>query len=264
MEDTDADSTRSLAEYFHPLDLRLIRGIRERSARDPLWKVMAWAVRECNVTLDIRRGGICREGPQLVLGNDPSPLAGFVVLSLMTRLDTLFLGAPGWMKMGGSVTENCLPVYTVGRFRTQPKEAFRAHVIYRFRDGVTPAAAGRINVKSLARAADVITQGGTLAMLPAGGTIAKSDNWKHGVGHIAAKVGDVPARVVFIHVAGTKPRDAVRMLNPHWFRRLRKPLTLAVEFSDPFLLEEFRRPGMSPRDVSLQLRERYIKLYGSL
>lgn len=254
----------SLLRYIHPLNVGLIRGIRELALREPLWKVMDWAVGDCNLTLDVRRGGIVPSGPQLVIGNDPSALMGFIILSLLRREDVFYIGAPMYMKMGGSVRQKCLPMFNLGSLRKHPKEWLRAQLIFRFRDGMSPSVAREKNHRAIERAAELVTAGATVYMSPAGGTILKTDDWKHGVGSIAKRIGDVPAQVVMCRADGTTPRDVTRMLNPYWFHAMHPPLVIPVEFSDPIPLSELRGPSMSSMEISLRIRDRYLKLFGSL
>ncbi len=253
-----------LLHYIHPLNAGLIRGIRERAEREPLWKVMDWAARECNLTVNVRRGGSLPSGPQMVIGNDPSPLLGFIILSQLRREDVFFIGAPGWIRMGGSVRQKCLPVFNVGSLRKHPKEWLRAQLIFRFRDGTSPPVARERNRRAIERAAELVTRGATVYISPAGGTMAKADDWKHGVGSIAKRIRDVPAQVVMCRVYHTTPRDVTRMLNPYWFHATRTPLVIPVEFSDPISLSELRGPSMDSREISLRIRDRYLTLFGSL
>lgn len=258
------DEPPRAGDFFHPLNARFLRGLRARAETQPVWNVMAWAVGALNLRIEIRRGRIPAEGPLLVIGNDPSPMAGFVILSLVRREDHFFIGAPGWTKQGRGVAERCLPVFTTAKFSENFKTAFRARFIYPRLYGVKPAGTGRRNIAALARAAEVLASGRALTMLPAGGTVAVADNWKHGVGHIMKQTGDAPASVVLVSLRGTKPRDAIRLLNPVWFRGTRRPLPVSVEISDPVPITEFRRPGWSARQMSLHLRDRYIETFGSL
>jgi len=262
---TFAIGSRSwLLRALHPLNVDLVRGIRERAQHEPLWKVMEWAVGNCNLTLDVRRGGIVPSGPQLVVGNDPSALMGFIILSLMRRDDVFFVGAPGWMKMGGSVSQKCLPVFNLGSLRRHRKEWLRARLLFRLRDGTSPRRARERNREAIERAAELVTGGATVYISPAGGTMAKVDDWKHGVGSVAKRIGDVPAQVVMCRVYGTTPRDVTRMLNPYWFRRTRTARAISVEFSDPLPLAELRTPSMTSLDISLRIRDHYLKLFGAL
>jgi hypothetical protein len=241
-----------------------VAGIRERAWREPLWRVMEWAARDCNLVVDVRRGGIASSGPQLVIGNDPSPLMGFIILSVMRRDDVFFFGGPGWLKMGGSVSDHCLAVFNVGDLRKYPKEWLRAQLVFRFRDGMKPSVARERNRRSIERAADLVTSGATVYISPAGGTMGRADNWRHGVGSLAKRIGDVPAQVVMCRADDTTPRDFARMLNPYWFAAMRRPQVIPVQFSDPIPLSEFREPGMGSMDVSLRIRDRYLNLYGAL
>lgn len=256
---------RSLLATICPFNLALQQGMRTVAAREPLWKTLGWGADQMRLNIQITKGQPCATGPMLLIVNDPSPLLGFIIISRVPREDAYFIGTPGWRKMGGILAERCIPVFTVGDFRRYPKEAFRAHVIYRFRDGVTPRTAGRTNVASLRKASDVVTKGGALLVAPAGGTMGKSDNWKSGIGHIIDKIGDVGAQVVLARIDGTSPPDAARMfLNSAFFPKLRKPLDIKLQFSEPYPISAFRKPGMSAKDISSLVREEYVKQYGSL
>ena len=98
---------------------------------------------------------------------------------------------------------------------------------------------------------------------PAGGTMAKHDNWKNGVGRVMERVGDVGAQVVLARLDGTVPRDAARMFF-HPALSARRPLDLQLRFSEPIPLETFRPPGAAAKDISLLVREEYVRRYGSL
>jgi len=71
-------------------------------------------------------------------------------------------------------------------------------------------------------------------------------------------------QVVLISLRGMTRRDVMRLLNPYWFGGTRKPLPVTIELSDPIQLSEFRGPGMSSTRISLRVRDRFIKEFGSL
>jgi len=263
-ETVQASRPSSRRRFFHPFDLGLLDGMRQRAEQDPLWKVMDWAAAECGLRVEVSRGSLCPEGPQVIVGNDPSPVVGFVLHSVLRRDDVYFVGAPGWMLAGRCVAARCFPAYTPGRWFSNPLEAFRMQVVYRFLYGVKPSSLALRNAESLTRAAGVVTTGGSLLILPAAGSIGRSDHWKHGVGYVLDRVTNPQTRLVFARVHGTRQSDVARMLNPRWFGRWRKPLTVPVEFSDPFPLSGFQRPELTPKQISLRVKEQYLKLYGAL
>lgn len=257
-------SRPSLRHLLNPTNLALREGIKQRAETGPLWQVMDWAVRALNIRIDVKRDYVPDTGPLLVVGNDPSPMAGFVFISLIRREDSHFVGAPGWTKQGRITAERCLPVFTTARFSENLKVAFRARFLYPRLYGVKPGEVGRRNVAALARASRLLNDGASVLILPAGGTIAESDNWKHGIGRVIKQTGDVPVQVVMANLRGTRPPDAIRLLNPYWFRGTRKPLAVSVEFSEPMPLSDFRAGDMQARDISLRVRDRYIQVFGSL
>jgi len=254
----------SLRHVLNPTNLAFREGLRRRAETGPLWEAMEWAVRALNIRIELKGGSIPPSGPLLVVGNDPSPMAGFVILSLIRREDAHFIGAPGWTKQGRVIADRCLAVFTTAKFSENFKVAFRAHFLYPRLYGVKPGMVGRRNVATLARASGLLRQGLSLALFPAGGTIAVPDNWKHGIGRIIKQAGDVPVQVVMASIRGTRPPDVIRLLNPYWFRSARKALPVAVEFSDPMPLSDFRAEGMTAREISLRVRDRYIQQFGSL
>jgi hypothetical protein len=253
---------RSFSDRVNPFNTGLMRGMKHLARTEPLWKVTDWAARRMNLQVEVRKGSICAEGPQIVICNTGSAMIGFSILSVLRRDDVYFIGTPGWLRVGHNAAEKCLPVFTFASFRENPKVAFRASVIYRLRDGVTPASGAEINQTSLTRAAKVVTGGGTLLVMPAGGTIGKKDNWKHGVGFILKDIGDVPAKVVFARVFDMRPGHIARMVfSPVFFS---KPLVVPVEFSEPQPLSDFRDENTSVRQISQRLKDRYVQIYGSL
>lgn len=259
-----APSPIPLRHRLLPFHLALADGFRKHAQQEPLWKVMTWALGECHAKVEVLRGAACPTGPQLIIANDPSPFV-FSAMSVVPRDDVFFIGAPGWKRMGGCIAERCLPAFTIAPFRTSPKEFLRAQLVYRLRDKVTPEMAGRINIESLTRMAELISGGATGMLTPAGGTIARGDNWKHGVGLIARRITNSDTKVVMMCIRGTRPRDATRMLlNPLWFPSLRKPLNLRIECSPAFPLPEFRQTGLTNKEISLRIKQRYLELFGSL
>jgi hypothetical protein len=256
----------SIMSAICPFHVALQRGMKHLArAGQPLWKMGTWACEQMNVRCEVTQGELPGTGPTLVIFNDPSPVVGFVMFGAIRRDDFHFIGNPGWKKIGGRFAEFGFPVYSIGDFKNYPKEFIRAHTIYRFRDGVPPKAAGRKNVQALVGAASAVSKGGLLAVAPAGGTIGKSDNWKHGVGHILEKIRDPGAKVILTRVDGLFPRDAARILfNPSWFASLRKPLEAKIRFSEPIPIGQFRGPGLSAKDMSLRLRDAYVQYFGSL
>lgn len=255
--------SKLLRRYFHPFNTRLLDGMRERAQTDELWEVMAWGAEECNLRFQLTRGSFLPTGPQLVVFNHHSPVDLFLA-SLIRRNDVSLLSAPGAMTIGGVVAKNCLPLFALDRGMSHPLEAFRVRVIYRLRDGVTPEAANLINLTSLTRAADVVSKGGTVAMTPTGGTIARSDNWRHGIGYILKRINVLQTKMVLGRIQGTRTSTAVRMLNPYWFRWFRKPKSVNVEIADPIPLSEFTKGNPSVEEISLRVKARYLEIFGSL
>ncbi len=239
--------------------------MRLLGSREPMWKVMEWAARESHVVVNVLRGGIAPTGPQLIIGTDLSPAVGFALLSQTRRDDVYFIGAPGWKRVGQIVSDRCLPAFTVPDFRTNPKEALWAQFVYRFGYGIDLAAVAKKNLETILRAAEIVTKGGSLLLKPTGGYFGGVNNWREGVGLIMSNIGDVPAQVIFFRLQGDRREHLSRiLLNPDFFRWLRKPLTVTLEFSDPIPLSEFKDESTTYKQINRRLKERYLELYGSL
>ena len=254
----------SVRRFLHPVNIGLVEGMRCRARDQSLWEVMDWAAGECGLSVDTTRGAFLPTGPQLVVGNDPGPMAGFVYLSSVRREDHFFIGTPGWTHMGGIVAERNLPVFTGGSFRRRPLEALRAQLLFRWRDGVPPKAAPHRTRRSLQRAAELVSQGHSSLILPPSGTMGRTDRWKHGVGFLVNLIDNPDAQIVMAHARGIRVRDVARMLNPYWFRIGRRHARVTLEISEPIAVSEFQASRRSSVETSLLIKQRYLDTFGAL
>jgi 1-acyl-sn-glycerol-3-phosphate acyltransferase len=225
---------------------------------------MAWLLERFRVSAKVTSGSFLPEGPQVIVTNHHGALDGVILLSLVSRDDVYFVGLYGWSSLGEAVAARLLPVYLSYMPSPFLLERLKNRYYHPLREGVTRFEAARKTSESIRRTSHVLEKGATVIIGPTGGTFFNQSDWKGGLGHIIKRTDRTDISLLFTRVIGAKRRDFMRFLNPYLFRINDKPTVATVEISEPVPVTQFRTPGKSGTQISMEIRDRYLEIYGRL
>lgn len=239
----------------------LLTEYRQTSQRETLAKASTELLNTLGVVIEAE-GSLPQKGPLLVISDHSGSLDSHVVIGTSGRDDLNIVALASYKIMGQEYEGKLLPIYVKRRIRDKLASSLLG-------DLGTHALEDREDIRNrnrdtISRAAELVSNGGAVAIFPTGtgGSGSAQGTWKVGVGFLIKQIQNSETQVVFTKITGGDELDIFRYLDSRIRKLLFAQKEIKIQYSAPKSLSSLVDQNNNGKQIALELeklhREKFV------